>query len=105
MGNTASVDVWAPAADIITTLAAEAAGPTTMNRVGSAELPTDTGMWVVGDVPEDGNAIVIADSVNDSNTLARRAFDILADRTGWRLALTDADTGEVLAERAALAVT
>ncbi|MFJ9313792.1 hypothetical protein ACIRN4_06325 [Pimelobacter simplex] len=105
MGNTASVDVWAPASDVISALTDASVGEMTMNRVGSVELPTDTGMWVVADVPEDGNAIVIADSLVDSNALARRAFDLLADRTSWRLELRDQDTGDLIADRPALATT
>ncbi|WP_418061738.1 hypothetical protein [Pimelobacter simplex] len=105
MGNTASVDVWAPASEVIAVLADASVGEMTMNRVGSVELPTDTGMWVVADVPEDGNAIVIADSLVDSNALARRAFDLLAGRTSWRLELRDQDTGDLVSERPALATT
>lgn len=103
MGNTATVDVWAPAVDIIPVLAEVATGAATMNRVGSAELPTETGAWVVADIPEDGIAVVIADSVIDSNALARRAFDFLAERTPWRLELRDQDSADLVDTRSALA--
>lgn len=102
MGNTASVDAWATAEDVVAVLAAEAIGVKTTNRVGSIEIPTALGAWVVGDVPEDGNAVVLADSISDSDGLARRAFDLLAERSPWRLVLRDADTAEPLAERSAL---
>lgn len=103
MANTAAVDVWACAADIVAALSEFADGPLTVNRVGSTEVPTELGTWVVGDVPEDDNAIVIADSVDASNALARRAFDLLVARTAWRLELRDRDTAEVVAARPAVA--
>lgn len=103
MGNTATVEIWAPAEDVVRTLTDQATTPLTTNRVESTVIQLATGIWAIGYDEADGSTLLVADSIVDSNALARRAYDLLAARTAWRLELTDADTADVVAERPALA--
>lgn len=98
VGNNAAVDVQGPHGPVVALLTRCATGPTVRNRMNSVVIPVEGGHWIVAE-PAPGETVVLADAARTSNSLARRAFDILSAATDLPLTLRDQHSAATVATR------
>lgn len=98
-----SIDVYASTADVIAALSPLADGEPAPNEMGATELPVSGGVLVVATPAlRPDVTLVAADSAEDVDRLARRAYDLLAESTSWRIELYEDRSGDLVAKRPAL---